>query len=596
MWPTGLACDQPADQSGSGGCCVKADSGRENGRGGVASINSANRALSPDFATRLSSLSASAGLLRFVTVKIKLLCGARAAGFVSFLLLCGLLSPPAQGFSLLGPYAEWMTPELGYRTAWEAGGPVPLGEEYRWNIPVVTYAFDQSFLEYFGSNGVAAVESAFAILNALPRASEMVLTNFPLLTIRVNYRAESMLLMDLKSRTLCALLQEMGLADPYANMYRLRRWDPTLPTLRVSLWKLIEEGKWPSETVPNIIQKLNFDPETLAATNSHNSVLFVPSVFFLAVDPITGVPEFASTFVEPLDGTEFRSSTISMFGNAEQGKLSTGLTRDEVGGLRYLYSSNNINPEILLAGVRGSGSNASSYVDRALRPGIEKVKFVRVDYESLLDRLPVPVTNTFVDTYIVEGAVKQQQLERVISQPDIIFEVADLYDPRAGVSPNGLGIRRTGADAWLKTSADPEARGPGIIRPGIRLAYHRCSPEVYGFGELQDVRWGSFEATAALPIVYPVTTPVADTNVQVRLKLWSYSPRRDEQLGGTEWIVPVSPEGTVQLQTSTNLISWDGITVTNQGIPINWFWLHLYPSESLGPEAFPTRFFRVKPN
>ena len=38
-----------------------------------------------------------------------------------------------------------------------------LGEEYRWNVPVLTYAFDQSFLDYFGSNGVAAVEKAFQI-------------------------------------------------------------------------------------------------------------------------------------------------------------------------------------------------------------------------------------------------------------------------------------------------------------------------------------------------------------------------------------------------------------------------------------------------
>ncbi len=42
---------------------------------------------------------------------------------------------------------------------------------YRWNVPVVTYGFDQSFLDYFGSNGVAAVQGAIAVLNDLPPAS-----------------------------------------------------------------------------------------------------------------------------------------------------------------------------------------------------------------------------------------------------------------------------------------------------------------------------------------------------------------------------------------------------------------------------------------
>ena len=32
-----------------------------------------------------------------------------------------------------------------------------LGEEYRWNSPVVTYSYDESLLNYFGSNGVVAV-------------------------------------------------------------------------------------------------------------------------------------------------------------------------------------------------------------------------------------------------------------------------------------------------------------------------------------------------------------------------------------------------------------------------------------------------------
>ena len=56
----------------------------------------------------------------------------------------------------------------------DIGGPMDIGDGYRWNVPVVTYGFDQSFLDYFGTNGVAAVEGAIQILNDLPPASSIV--------------------------------------------------------------------------------------------------------------------------------------------------------------------------------------------------------------------------------------------------------------------------------------------------------------------------------------------------------------------------------------------------------------------------------------
>ena len=83
-------------------------------------------------------------------------------------LLLAISSTRVNAFSLLGPNEPFMVPQLGYAQPGDIGGPMNLGQEYRWNVPVLTYAFDQSFLDYFGSNGVAAVESAIGILNSLP--------------------------------------------------------------------------------------------------------------------------------------------------------------------------------------------------------------------------------------------------------------------------------------------------------------------------------------------------------------------------------------------------------------------------------------------
>jgi carbohydrate-binding DOMON domain-containing protein len=66
-----------------------------------------------------------------------------------------------------------MDKQKGYRQPGDVGGPMNIGEGYRWNIPTLTYGFSRSFIDYFGSNGVAAIESAITILNSLPPASSL---------------------------------------------------------------------------------------------------------------------------------------------------------------------------------------------------------------------------------------------------------------------------------------------------------------------------------------------------------------------------------------------------------------------------------------
>ena len=89
-------------------------------------------------------------------------------------------------------------------------GPKILGEGYRRNTPVMYYAYDANFLDFFGSNGVAAVDSAFAILNNAFTNNPTGMTNgldgysaslseFPLESQSINYQAQSLGLMDLKS-------------------------------------------------------------------------------------------------------------------------------------------------------------------------------------------------------------------------------------------------------------------------------------------------------------------------------------------------------------------------------------------------------------
>src|SRR5277367_6213123 len=122
--------------------------------------------------------------------------------FKSILLICvccALLLPaiPARAFALLGPFESWMQSSNDFSPAFDywyvspghIGGPMCISNGYRWNVPVVTYGFDQSFLNFFGTNGVAAVEGAIQILNDLPPASGVVLTNYPDFSQQINAQA-----------------------------------------------------------------------------------------------------------------------------------------------------------------------------------------------------------------------------------------------------------------------------------------------------------------------------------------------------------------------------------------------------------------------
>src|SRR5881394_3870838 len=173
-----------------------------------------------------------------------------------------ITSTCARAFSLIGPYASWMDEAKSFRQPdREIGGPMNIDEGYRWNVPVVTYGFDASFLEYFGSNGVAAVESAIDAFNHLPPASQLDPANYPTQVMRVNFQAASQGLIDLKSVTLFLLLEHLGLAEPERFTFCLRNSVHT-----------------PDGFQGTIIQR-NFDPVTLLPSSNINDTAFVNSVW-----------------------------------------------------------------------------------------------------------------------------------------------------------------------------------------------------------------------------------------------------------------------------------------------------------------------------
>jgi hypothetical protein len=470
-----------------------------------------------------------------------------------------LLVTSARAFSLLGPYANWMDTTNSFKQAWDIGGPMNLTEGYRWNVPVVTYAFDQSFLDFFGSNGVAAVEGALGILNALPAASQIDPSNYPPQMIRVNYQAQAKGLQDLKSQTLFLLTEHLGLAQPTRFVFSLHDFVIT------------------DNQVEGTVLHRNFDPFSLATSDSVNEVAYTDQLQYW----VNGRQTNADAVEQLTDPSNPAFPSVAD-GAVDPGNFFTSLTRDDAGGVRYLLSSNNVQDEVLPLNVRGTGTNVS-YVNRALRPGVEKITFVRQQFDS--SGHAIPTTNAFVDTYVTNGLARHQDVERSILQPDFLFSVADLHEG----NPIGPSIARTDTSAWWNSSGPPDSSpGPGVIMPPVKITFHRIGPSVQtadqfpeGTAFQDEHGWGSFDASSNPPLSYPYGT----SSNEMTVHLWLRSGAGTVVTGFT-WKLPAAAGQAVTLQTSTNLLQWISLaSITNSGVVVDWNHLYLLPQ----------RFFRLLP-
>ncbi len=256
----------------------------------------------------------------------------------------GVLSaglPAAQAFSMLGPTngEPWQVHDLGYQLRIDVGGPMNIGEDYRRNTPVLYYAFDDNFIEFFGSNGVWAVDQAFAILNNLSNVDLYTpdLSEVPLEAKRFNPTAGALNLMDLKSEVLNLILEQMGVADSIRFTWTLH--DRVGANCPVGMQYLVTKRNF--DIVPSPLDQLQYSSYV-------NGVLFSYYIHDYCANPPGGAP--LSEAVEiPVDvqanGNLFAPVSATWENFLTVGGFYTGLTRDDVAGLRYLYRTNHVHWE-----------------------------------------------------------------------------------------------------------------------------------------------------------------------------------------------------------------------------------------------------------
>jgi hypothetical protein len=426
----------------------------------------------------------------------------------------------------------------------------------------------------------------------------MELTNYPFDSQQINDTAQAQNVYDLKSAALVALLEQLGLTQPSRYVFVLRRWDPIFIHYGVS--------PWPDGIIPNNIVMRNFDPDTLNPSQYVNDAFYMGCVLSGFPDFYRGGEKINIATVIPVNPLAANASAVADSsinnllmispGILSPGQLFTGLTRDDVGGLRYLLSPENINYETLLRSVHSPigtwdhGRHSHSLVNGAWRPGIDKLTLVPQPFNSQSGRF-LPVTNRFTDVYIKTGAVIGQPVERLVTQPDILFCAADTGENSLYTS----WVLRTGTADWLNNAAlngNTNGEGPGVIQPPIKITFHKLGPIIYTGetdGGTYNPGWGTFDDSTNLPVLYPSSTQSIKNLLTVRLRFFDCSLPNlpDFQLTHITWRLRVPIGGLASLQISTNRIDWTSLaTVTNSGSVIEWYY---YGTEN------PPKHFRVMP-
>jgi hypothetical protein len=265
-------------------------------------------------------------------------------------MMLGVSARSAFGFALGGPKEGYQADNLGYDRVTDVPYPFNLwtiyntpewtyaphniGEGYRWNIPILYYSYDSSFLGYFGSRGVQEVDSAVSILNAVPPASQLDINDYPMDEARFNYTAAALHLYDLKSAALETLILRMGITDPERFTWTLRN-RIIIPPLQCPFYDY------------TVIQR-NFDPDNLSPSRYVNGNLFTYAIQQLCPPGDPDRSEALEILVDPIDTyqTALASPKITWNNLSAYGLFHIGLTRDDAAGLKYLYRTNNMNIEV----------------------------------------------------------------------------------------------------------------------------------------------------------------------------------------------------------------------------------------------------------
>ena len=148
---------------------------------------------------------------------------------------------------------------------------------------------------------------------------------------RYNFRAQALSLTDLKSVALNFIIEQMGLAEPDRYTWTLRE-------------RAVGNGGCPADVGYAVIKR-NFEVSPTAVDQLQASSYVNGTLYSYRITEFCQNTPFLADAVEfPVDPLANTLTAVAS-GAISVGSFFTGLTRDDVAGLRYLLRANNFNVE-----------------------------------------------------------------------------------------------------------------------------------------------------------------------------------------------------------------------------------------------------------
>jgi hypothetical protein len=434
----------------------------------------------------------------------------------------------ASGFSIFGPAETFQTPILDYITRYyygndtELGGPKNFGEGSRLNVPIITYGYDSTFVDYFGSQGVAAVDSAMAEMNSLPSANSAQLSKFLTQDNQaINYTAQALALTDIKSTVMSIMLEHMGLIG------------------ETHVWDLRARVAQPNTTCEfeYAVINRNYDPVTYNPSAYVNGVQYGYTIWDGCANGVS-VADAIEQSVDQTSPAQFSYTAVATRYGQQLGGYYLGITRDDMGGLSYLYRSANYSYEALDAdsiaqpsssgwvAVNPLGANNAITGFEGLLGGVGKITFVKVAYNSLLGATFTPLTYNYAIPFVTNGMLQKIRVSRTITQPDILFTAGDLVGP-----PETFPLTYNAYDRTITyvnnnaVNLGADAVTASVIGAQEIITFNNVNPVWINLNPAfldstatalyPVLLWASFNGTTNAPVVFPNGSSIESIEQQV---------------------------------------------------------------------------------
>lgn len=153
----------------------------------------------------------------------------------------------------------------------------------------------------------------------------------------------------------------------------------------------------------------------------------------------------------------------------------------------------------------------------ATRRGVEKLTFLRRDFDSLINQFWDPATNDYTLYSLTNGTVVPEHIRRIVTQPDFLFTVSDF---------GGRGLDLYSRNVTFNQSNVPTNNaGPGTIEAPSVITINDTGPDYLNaflfaganfLGEPTEATqipiliFGSFDGSTNEPVVYPDSLSISD--------------------------------------------------------------------------------------